>query len=71
LRKSFVLPPDQVIELISAVVWDGLASCLRSYTVTELRELVHDLDAKDYQFEIGSLKSSWTMKLTYLIGYPE
>jgi len=51
--------------------FDGLVSCLRTYSVQELRELTEKLGAKDYQWEIGELKSTaGPIPITYLIGVP-
>jgi hypothetical protein len=53
------------------VLFDGLASCLRTYSVEELRDLVARLDANDYHWDIGTVKStSSPISITYLIGVP-
>jgi hypothetical protein len=53
------------------VLFDGLVSCLRTYSVPELRELTEGLGTNDYQWDIGELKSSaGPIPVTYLIGVP-
>jgi hypothetical protein len=59
-----------LVPLVS--LFDGLVSCLRTYSVQELRRTVEGLDAKDYQWEIGELKSkAGPIPITYLIGVPK
>ncbi len=63
---TYLIP---VVPLVS--LFDGLVSCLRTYSVAELRELVEGLEAEDYQWEIGELKSEANpVPVTYLIGVP-
>ena len=58
-----------VVPLVS--LFDGLVSCLRTYNVQELRELTEGLNAKNYLWEIGELKSTaGPVPLTFLIGGP-
>jgi hypothetical protein len=53
------------------VLFDGLVSCLRTYNVEELRQLVAKLDANDYHWDIGTVKSTaGPIPITYLIGVP-
>lgn len=50
------------------VLWDGVVSALRTYTVKEMHELVNDLDGtEDYDWEIDKLKSGPGVIL-YLLG---
>ena len=52
-----------------AILFDGLVSCLGTYSVQELRELTARLD--DYRWDIGSVKSKASpIPITYLIGVP-
>ena len=54
-----------------AAMFDGLVSCLRTYSVGELRDLVSRLDANDYHWDIGSVKNTaGPIPITYLIGVP-
>ncbi len=56
------------------VLFDGIVSCLRTYTPTELRALVAGLSpaANEYCWEIGEEKPKrGGLPVTYLIGYPK
>lgn len=60
------LPP--VLPLVGT--FDGLVSCLRAYSPTELRELVRGLES--YDWEIGDIRGGWSpLRGTYLIGTPK
>jgi len=53
------------------VLFDGLVSCLRTYSVEELRVLVARLDTNDYHWDISTVKSkAGLVTITYLIGVP-
>ena len=53
------------------ILFDGLVSSLRTYSVQELRELTAGLGTNDYQWDIGELKSTaGPIPITYLIGVP-
>jgi len=54
---------------VPLIVFDGIVSCLRSYTVAELQELTRGLDSDGYRFHIGTLKSHG-QRLTYALGTP-
>ena len=59
-----------VVPLIPLVLWlDGILSCLRAYSPTELSQLVSRLRANQYKWEVG-VKSGWIVPVTYLLGYP-
>ena len=63
---TYVLP---LVPLI--VLWDGVVSCLRTYSPAELRELTNGLGDGDYIWESGEEKSPRSpIPVTYLIGYP-
>jgi hypothetical protein len=52
-------------------LFDGLVSCLRTYSVHELRELTAGLGRTDYQWDIGEVKGTGgPIPITYLIGLP-
>jgi len=60
------LPP--VLPLVGA--FDGVVSCLRTYSPAELRELLHGLDTYDWQ--VGETRSRWSpLVVTYLVGVPK
>ena len=53
------------------VLWDGVVSCLRTYSPAELRELTNGLGDGDYLWESGEEKHSRSLiPVTYLIGRP-
>lgn len=63
---TYLIPVVPVVSL-----FDGLVSCLRTYSVQELRELTQGLNAKNYLWEIGEIRSkAGLVRLTYLIGGP-
>ncbi|MEK6478620.1 hypothetical protein WJR50_13835 [Catalinimonas sp. 4WD22] len=50
------------------VWWDGMVSCLRTYSVKEIQQLVSTLDNKDsFNWDIGKMKSGPGVIL-YLLG---
>ena len=50
------------------VLWDGVVSCLRTYSVKEMETLVASLQHSDtYNWEIGRIKSGPGVVL-YLLG---
>lgn len=54
-------------------LWDGLVSCLRTYSPAELRALVRTLPEAGYAWDIGTQRywSGWSLTpITYLIGTP-
>lgn len=59
---------------IPAIPWtlafDGLVSCLRTYTPAELEALVAGLDDPGYRWDIGVARGSLPVPVTYLIGVP-
>ncbi len=62
-----------VVPIIPFVVsFDGVVSCLRTYTTEELKQLIEQLDAPGYQWDIGQRqhKEYKLMNVSYLIGYP-
>jgi len=60
------LPP--ILPIVG--LFDGIVSCLRTYSPTELRELSRGLDS--YEWEIGEMRSGWSpLVVTYLVGVPK
>lgn len=49
------------------LLFDGVVSCLRTYRAQELREIVEQLRASEYQWEIGE-HATGAPPITYLIG---
>ncbi len=52
------------------VLWDGVVSWLRIYSVPELRALTGSVEAPDWEWEIGQLPLGGPAKATYLLGWP-
>ena len=53
------------------VLWDGVVSSLRTYSVKEMNGLIAQLDnSKDFTWETGKVKSG-PGKVLYLLGYPK
>jgi hypothetical protein len=53
------------------ILFDGLVSCLRTYTVKELRDLTLGLDENGYRWEIGAARGKIPVSVTYVIGIPK
>ena len=53
------------------ILWDGLVSCLRCYTVRELEEMTAGIQVDGYSWEVGPLEvAGQPFDGTYLIGTP-
>jgi len=52
---------------VPLILFDGVVSCLRSYTLAELRALSDGLESGTYRFHSGT-KRSRGQRLTYLLG---
>ena len=53
--------------------WDGMVSCLRTYTPDDLRQITADLGG-DYCWEVGQIDARHQFgpyKITYVIGLPQ
>jgi hypothetical protein len=64
LLLTYVLPIAAPL-----ILFDGIVSCLRSYTPEELRQLTRGLESDGYHFEIGR-KATRGGRLTYVLGRP-
>jgi hypothetical protein len=54
------------------LLFDGLSSCLRAYSLDDLRSLTNGLAANDYRWEIGEENGGvLPIRVTYLIGIPQ
>ena len=62
-----------VVPLVPFVVmFDGIVSCFRSYSVKELGELISSLEGADYIWEIGWVSIPFSpLRVSYTIGYPK
>jgi hypothetical protein len=61
-----------VIPVIPFVLYyDGIISCMRSYSKTALSTLTRDLRAENYQWQIGEdNRALRVLPITYLVGFP-
>jgi SAM-dependent methyltransferase len=50
--------------------WDGLVSCLRTYSPEELLALTPEPTPAGYRWEAGRLPSLGGCRITYLLGWP-
>jgi len=52
--------------------WDGLVSCLRTYTTRELEEMTATVGEADYVWEVGYASvQGIPARISYLVGYPQ
>jgi hypothetical protein len=52
--------------------FDGLISCLRAYSLGELREMTKELASSGYRWEIGEQAGGlFPVRITYLFGWPQ
>ncbi len=63
---TYLIP---IIPLVTLV--DGIVSCLRTYSPTDLRELIDEASSEAYTWHIGEdpIRAS-PVPMTYLVGYP-
>jgi hypothetical protein len=60
---TFVLP------VVPVVLWvDGVLSCLRSYSLNDLRELTAGLEAADYRWQVG--EEPGMVPIAFVLGGP-
>lgn len=63
---TYLIPVNPIVMFL-----DGIVSCLRAYSLTELSDLTRGLSASGYTWEIGEERRRLTsVPVTYLIGYP-
>ncbi|MEP7270838.1 MAG: class I SAM-dependent methyltransferase, partial [Acidobacteriota bacterium] len=66
LLWTYLLP---VVPLV--VLFDGVVSCLRTYTVEELVAMTTEFSSDGYEWEVGEARARGVLApVTYLIGYP-
>ena len=66
LLWTYVLP---IIPLV--LLFDGVVSCLRTYRPQELEGIIDQLNAPEYQWQVGEYsRPRGVMPITYLIGSP-
>jgi hypothetical protein len=61
---TYVIP---VVPLVTA--WDGFVSGLRSYTLSEMRQMTERLEGANYVWSVGELKAE-RIAISYIIGHP-
>jgi hypothetical protein len=60
-----------VVPLIPlCTILDGTISLLRLYKTSKLKEITSKLNADNYEWRCGQLKSKWGLTISYLTGYP-
>lgn len=60
-----------IIPLIPiSLMWDGIVSVIRTYSIREMNELIGTLNTENYTWETGRIKGKKGPALLYLIGYP-
>ncbi len=70
-RASWLFLTYLVPAIPLLVLWDGLVSCLRVYSTTELRALTAGLAAPGWTWDIGRIRLGRApAHATYLLGYP-
>jgi hypothetical protein len=53
------------------LLFDGVVSCLRAYSVGELQDMTSKIHSSGYRWEIGEKAGGWLpLRITYLIGRP-
>jgi hypothetical protein len=65
LLWTYLLP---VVPLVSA--WDGVVSCLRTYSPSELLALAAESDGGKYEWRSGRVRAFGACRVTYLVGWP-
>jgi hypothetical protein len=65
LALTYLLP---LIPLV--VCFDGIVSCLRTYSPDELRELLSTVSDLPYDWEVGQAQGTSPMAVTYALGLP-
>jgi len=52
------------------IMWDGIVSALRTYTVEEMRDMAAAIDGDTFDWRAGEAKAPYGYRVTYLIGTP-
>jgi hypothetical protein len=71
-RRPLALALTYVVPLLPLLVlWDGFASCLRSYSVEELEAMIEPLQRDDYRFRVERVRLPYSLAtMTCLVGVP-
>ncbi|MBL9110300.1 MAG: hypothetical protein JNM74_13550 [Myxococcales bacterium] len=72
-RRLEALALTYALPVLPALIgWDGFASCLRSYSVQELRELTARAARPGYTFTVGRTRAPYRPAwVTWVVGKPE
>ncbi len=63
---TYVIPAIPLV-----LLFDGIVSCLRTYSADELKAMVGSLDGAPYHWQIGRSRSLLSpLGISYLVGYP-
>lgn len=52
------------------VMWDGIVSAFRTYTVEELQAMASPFASEDFKWSAGVTSAPYGYKITYLVGVP-
>lgn len=64
---TYIIP---VVPLVLLV--DGLISCLRAYSLADLRAMTAGVNSRDYEWWIGEeLNANLPLRVTFLVGWPK
>lgn len=64
---TYVIP---IVPLVLLV--DGLISCMRAYSLADLRAMTASVSNRDYEWQIGEESSAHLpLRVTYLVGWPK
>jgi hypothetical protein len=67
LMWTYLIPASPAVTL-----FDSLMSCLRTYSVEELRKMTTSIDGDGYSWDAGEIKVPHApVPITYLLGYPD
>lgn len=70
-RWSRILLTYVVPVIVPIMLFDAVVSCLRTYSKSDLEELISSLEGEPYHWEIGSgRRRGLPIGVTYAIGYP-
>lgn len=65
LLWTYLVP---VVPLVA--MWDGLVSCLRSYSMEELETLVSSLPSNGLSWRVGRVRALGPARVTFVVGWP-
>ena len=66
--KFFLLYLIPIVPIM--IIWDGIASCLRAYSKSQMQEFTNRMQLRDYTWIVGHT-FKFPNKINYIIGYPK